>query len=465
MTPDATPHDGSADVEAVSAGRRPRIVIVGAGFGGTRALRTLAAAHLNADIVIVDRLNYNGFWPLLYQVAIAGLEPGAIGAPIRSLARRAGHARFVQAEVRGVDFARREALTDGPAIPYDYLILAAGSANDYFGHPELGEHTYGLKDIYDAVRLRDQIIGSCERAVRESDPGRREVALTTIIVGGGPTGAELAGAIADFLDRIVPRDYPSLRRADVRVIVVQGGKTILKQFPATLRAYAARTLRRRGVELILGRHVSGVERGVVTLDNGATLQAATVVWAAGVRAALLTDALDAPRAHKGRVTVTPRLSLKDHPEVFVIGDMAALPGYRHGEDYPMLAPVAIQQGRLAAHNVVAAIQGRPQEDFHYFDKGIMASLGWNDAILASYGVRVTGYLAWLCWLAVHQLYLTGGRTRLLTLATWALNTVRKHESVQIAGLHEGPATARLPAETDQPSASPHVGSAPAARVS
>ncbi|MBK9712338.1 MAG: NAD(P)/FAD-dependent oxidoreductase [Kouleothrix sp.] len=409
--------------------RRPRVVIVGCGFGGLSAARKLAGADL--DVLLIDRNNYHGFWPLLYQVATAGLEPEAIAYPARAIVRKYPNVAFLMAEARGVDFARRLVQTDGPQIPYDYLVLAAGSANNYFGNQALAEQTFGMKDIDDAERLRNHVLRAFEQAVREPDPQRRSELMTMAIVGGGPTGVELAGAFIELIRHVLRKDYPSLDTRQARVLLIEGSPQLLASFPPRLQRRARQRLERMGVQILLGKTVAAVEQRQVTLKDGDTLAAGTVVWAAGVRAATLADALGAPQARGARVKVTPELHLPDRPEVFVIGDMAYLEGFHGDQPYPMVAPTAIQMGEQAVQNIVRARRGEPLRPFHYVDKGQMATIGRRAAVMDAFGVQLSGRLAWLGWLLVHLIQLVGFRNRLIVLANWAYNYVTYDRGVRL----------------------------------
>ncbi|HEY3232671.1 MAG TPA: NAD(P)/FAD-dependent oxidoreductase [Roseiflexaceae bacterium] len=398
---------------------RPRVVIVGAGFGGLSAGRALAGQEV--DVLILDRNNYHGFWPLLYQVATAGLEAESIAYPVRAILRKHRNISFEMVEVRGIDFEHKQVLTDSTPIDYDYLVLAAGSANNYFGNDALADRTYGLKDLDDAERLRNRILSAFERAVREPDPARRAALLTLVIVGGGPTGVELAGAFAELIRHVLRKDYPMLDVSRARVLLVEASDRILASFPASLQRSARRRLERMGVEVKLNTAVTSVDDDLVVFKDGTRLEAGTVVWAAGVRAAPLADVLDVPRGRNAQVSVEPTLNLPDRPEVFVIGDMAYLEGYHGNRAYPMVAPVAIQQGRQAARNIIAQLRGRPMRPFRYFDRGQMATIGRRAAVLDAFGVRLSGFIAWLGWLFIHLIELIGFRNRLIVLANWAYN--------------------------------------------
>jgi NADH dehydrogenase len=398
---------------------RPRVVVVGAGFGGLHAARELARGGV--DVLVLDRNNYHGFWPLLYQVATAGLEPEAIAYPVRAILRKYPNASFLMAEVRGVDFERKQVLTDGEPIGYDYLVLAAGSANNYFGNDALARATFGMKDIDEAERLRNQVLAAFERAMREPDPERRAALMTFVIVGGGPTGVELAGAFAELIRHVLRKDYPALDIGQARVVLVEAQDRVLATFPESLQRKALRRLTQMGVEVRLNTAVAAVDADQVLFKDGTGLQAHTVVWAAGVRAAALADTLNVARGRGARVKVERTLNLPGRPEVFVVGDMAYLEGYRGANAYPMVAPVAIQQGQQAARNILAQIRGEPMRPFRYFDKGQMATIGRRAAVMDAFGVRLSGFLAWLGWLFIHLIELIGFRNRLIVLANWAYN--------------------------------------------
>ncbi len=409
------PHD-SPDAHS---NRRPRVVVVGAGFGGLSVARSLKGRDV--DVLIIDCNNYHGFWPLLYQVATAGLEPESIAYPVRAIVRKYQNIDFQMIEARGVDFEHRLVLTHREPIPYDYLVLAAGSANNYFGNDALAEQTYSLKNIDDAQQLRNHVLWSFERAVNERDPRRRAMLMTLVVVGGGPTGVELAGAFVELIRHVLQHDYPMLDVSEAQVILVEAIDQVLMPFSPKLRSKALEQLRHMGVQVRLNSVVAEVSNGRVVFKDGSAIDAGTVVWSAGVQAARLAEALDAPRARGRRVQVEPTLNLTEHPEVFVIGDMAYLEGYKKGQAYPMIAPVAVQQGKRAARNILARICGKPLHPFRYADRGIMATIGRRAAVLDAFGVKLSGYPAWLGWLFIHLMALAGFRNRVIVLINWAFN--------------------------------------------
>jgi NADH dehydrogenase len=408
----------------------PRVVIIGAGFGGLNAARALGGQDVR--VLLVDRNNYHGFWPLLYQVATAGLEPESIAYPVRAILRKYRNVRFLMLNVTRVDLEQRQVIPErGRPIPYDYLILSAGSTNNYFGNNDLAAHTFGLKDLDEAERLRNRVLSAFERAVRERDPARRKELLTFVIVGGGPTGVELAGAFAELIRHVMRKDYPTLKRGEAQVILVEATDKILTAFPENLQQSALRQLDRMGVDVRLNSPVEAVNGRAVTFKGGESLATDTVIWTAGIRGASVADTLGVELGRGARVPVGPTLHLADHPEVFVIGDMALLETYKDGKPYPQVAQVAIQQGHLAARNILAALKGEPLRPFHYVDKGNMATIGRRSAILDAYGIQLSGPIAWLGWLVVHIFYLIGFRNRLLVLANWAYNYFTYDRAVRV----------------------------------
>ncbi|MDB5078823.1 MAG: FAD-dependent pyridine nucleotide-disulfide oxidoreductase [Chloroflexi bacterium] len=399
--------------------RRPKVVILGAGFGGTNAAASLSNSDM--DVLVIDRNNYHGFWPLLYQVATAGLEPQSVAYPVRGLLRKYVNVDFQLNEVTGVNLENKQVITQDELIEYDYLILSAGSANSYFGNKSLARETLGLKDLDDASRLRNRLLESFELAVREQDPVKRAKLLTFVVIGGGPTGVELSGAISELIRHVLNKDYPSLDVYKARVILLEALPKILGTFRDSLQQKALHTLEKMGVEVRLGIPVETVENGRIRLKDGNEIEANTIVWAAGVRSAEIADSLGVELARQARVPVEPTLQLKDHPEVFVIGDMAYLEGFKEKQAYPMVAPVAIQMGKLAGANVLALQHNRPLAKFKYFDKGNMATIGRRNAIFDAFGIHMSGLPAWLSWLFVHLMSLVGFRNRLIVLMNWAYN--------------------------------------------
>jgi NADH dehydrogenase len=394
---------------------RPTVVVVGAGFGGLWAARALRRAAVN--VILVDRNNYHLFQPLLYQVATAGLEPEEIAKPVRAILRRQKNLDFRLLEVTGIDFAGRRVLTSDHPIPYDFLILSVGAKTSYFGLADIERAGFGLKDIPDAVRLRNHTLECFERAMLEQDPERRRALLTFVVVGGGPTGVEMAGALSELIRLVLVKDYPRLNLKDVRILLLEAGDRLLAAMPPRLSEAAARTLWKKHVEVRHGAAVSGYDGSNARLKSGEVIPSHTLVWAAGVQAADLAGRLGVPTARLGRVPVEPTLQLAGHPEVFVIGDAAYLEAEQ--EPLPMMAPPAMQMGETAAANVGRLLEGKPCLAFRYRNPGTLATIGRNSAVARIWGISFTGFPAWVVWLGAHILKLIGFRNKLFVLINWA----------------------------------------------
>ncbi|PYO96560.1 MAG: FAD-dependent oxidoreductase [Gemmatimonadetes bacterium] len=406
---------GQAPVPSRPATGRPTVVIVGAGFGGLRAARALRKTPV--DVVLVDRHNYHLFQPLLYQVATAGLEPEQIARPVRAILRRQANVEFRMTEVTGLDPAgKRIVSADGP-IAYDYLILAVGGQTNYFGLESVPRHGFGLKDIPEAIRIRNHVLHAFERAMLEADPERRRAELTFVVVGGGPTGVEMAGALSELIRLVLVKDYPRLNVKDVRVLLLEATDRLLATMPARLRDAAAETLWRKHVEVRFGATVADYDGGRVLLKSGESIPARTLIWAAGVKAVSLTGRLGLPTAQQGRVPVAPTLDVPGHPDIYVIGDAAYLEA--GGAPLPMMAPVALQMAETAAENIRRRIAGKPPVEFNYRDPGSLATIGRNAAVAYIRGIGFTGFPAWVVWLVVHIIQLIGFRNKVFVLLNWA----------------------------------------------
>ncbi|KAA0888146.1 NAD(P)/FAD-dependent oxidoreductase [Oryzomonas rubra] len=392
-----------------------RVVIAGMGFGGLSAAKSLAGRGL--EVVMVDRHNYHLFQPLLYQVATAGLEQESIAYPIRALARRWRGAQFRLGEVTGVDFNDKRLMLEDGEIPYDYLILAAGSRTNFFGQADIERHAFDLKRLDQAEDLRNHVLLAFEHASREPDQKRRRALLTFVIVGGGPTGVEFAGALRELVVHVLSRDYPEVRPDETRIILMEASSSLLSVMPPRLQGYALDRLRSMGVEVMLETRVSGADGEHVHLNGGEVIPTHTLFWSAGVAAVELAGKLGLAQAGAGRIVVAPDLSIEGYPEVFTIGDMACRE--QDGAPLPMLAPVASQQGQYVARAILAREQGAELPPFRYRDKGTMATIGRSAAVATTHGVSFSGYPAWLVWLLLHLYYLIGFRNRLLVLMNWA----------------------------------------------
>jgi len=385
----------------------PTVVVVGGGFGGLNAARALRRAPVN--VVLLDRNNYHLFQPLLYQVATAGLEPEEIARPVRAILRRQKNFDFRLVDVTGVDFAQRQVATSAGSLAYDFLILSQGSETNFFGLDSMRQHGLGLKDIPDAIRIRNRVLASFEHAMLEPDPERRRAMLTFIVVGGGPTGVEMAGALSELIRLVLVKDYPRLNIKDVRILLLEGTDKILAAMPERLREAAVKTLWRKWIDVRFNAVVADFDGELVRLKSGEVIPAHTVIWAAGVKAR--------PLVSQGRFGVTPTLQHPEHPEVYVIGDAAHFDD--GGRPLPMVAPVAIQMGKHAARNIRHALRGETLQPFHYRDQGTLATIGRNAAVADVYGVKATGFLAWVMWLGIHIVQLIGFRNKLFVLVNWA----------------------------------------------
>jgi NADH dehydrogenase len=407
--------------------QHPHVVIVGAGFGGLRAARALKRGDVR--ITVIDRRNYHLFQPLLYEVATAGLSPSDIAYPIRAALRRQKNTRVFLAEVVAIDTKRRKVILQDGEVEYDYLILATGAGHSYFGHPHWEAHAPGLKSIEDALEIRRRILLAFEMAEREANEERRRALLTFVIIGGGPTGVELAGAIAEIAYTVMAQDFRSIRPQDARIILVEAGTRILPIMPESLSLKAEAALKRLGVEIVKNSPVTSVSQGMV-MAGTQTIRAGTVLWAAGVEPSPLARSLGVPLDDVGRVLVNPALSIPGHPEVFVIGDLAAFVD-ETGKLLPGLAAVAVQQGRHAARNILRMCDGLPSEPFHYVDLGTMATIGRAAAVVNFNWVMLSGFVAWVIWIFAHILLLIGFRNRFVVLFDWAWSYVSFQRSARL----------------------------------
>lgn len=392
----------------------PHIVIIGAGFGGLTAAQALKKAPV--QITIVDRTNHHLFQPLLYQVAMAGLSPADIAAPIRSILRKQKNVSVMLAEATGVNFANREIILGEQRLAYDYLLLATGGRTSYFGHDEWELFAPGLKDLDDAVEIRRRVLMAFEAAEKESDPQRRRELLTFVVVGGGPTGVELAGSIAELARFVLSRDFRTIQPEAAEILLLEGGDKILTSFTPDLAESALRQLTALGVTVRTGAQVTNIDETGVQL-GAEKINAATVIWGAGVRATALTQSLGVETDRAGRVLVERDLSLPGHREVFAIGDMTLF--LQDGKPLPGVSPVAMQMGEAVAQNIHNDLTGNPRKEFHYTDKGTMATIGRKAAIAHVGKLKLSGFPAWLFWLGLHIWFLIGFRNRFAVMFNWA----------------------------------------------
>jgi NADH dehydrogenase len=396
---------------------RRQVLIVGGGFGGLAVAKKLAKAPVH--VTLLDRSNHYLFQPLLYQVAMAGLAPAEIAVPIRSVLHNQKNARVLLAEVTAVDLAKRRVLTrEIGALDYDYLVLAPGAQNHYFGHDDWAQVAPGLKDLDDAVEIRRRVLLAFEAAERESNAELRTRHLTFVVIGGGPTGVELAGSIAELATYVLASDFRSIRPDATRVVLVEGSDRVLPTFDPVLSEKARRSLAAMGVEVRSQTRVTSIDELGVSCGE-LRIEASTVLWAAGVRAVGLGATLGVPLDRQGRVLVEQDASVPGHPEVFCIGDAAAFIPEGEKEALPGVSPVAMQLGRFVARQIQRSLEGAPRERFRYVDKGIMATIGRSRAVAKIGRLRLSGFLAWLSWLLLHIVYLIDFRNRVVVLFDWA----------------------------------------------
>ena len=405
-----------------------RVVIIGGGFAGLAAAK--AFKHADCDVTIVDRHNHHVFQPLLYQVATAGLSPGDIASPIRWILRKYSRIRVLLGNVESIDTTARQVRLDhGDVVPYDYLIVAAGVAHSYFGHDEWSTAAPGLKTLDDALAIRRRVLLAFEEGERELDPARQQFLLTFVIIGGGPTGVELAGALAEIAKQALRSEFKTIDPASARIILVEAGPSIMPVFPESLRASARRALQRLGVEVREGTPVTQVDDGAVTIGPE-RLAAHTILWAAGVAASPVSRDLGPARDRVGRVIVEPDLSVPGHPEVFIAGDLASFT-HQTGKPLAGVAQVAKQMGTHAAKNVLRLIRGDKARPFHYLWAPDMATIGRANAIGYYGSLKISGYAGWVLWLFVHILFLIGFRNRLSVMLQWAAAYLTYQRSVRL----------------------------------
>jgi NADH dehydrogenase len=376
-----------------------------------------ALADKPIDVMLVDRNNYHTFLPLLYQVAAAELEAAQIGYPVRSILRRVANARFTMAEVTGLDLENRVVEADGRSIPYDYLVLSLGAVFNTFGVEGVEQHAFPLYSLEQGITLRNHILQLFERAVREPDVEKRRQMLTFTIVGGGPTGVEFAGALSELVYGPLKKDYRSLDISEVRVLLLEAMDNVLSFLPDKLQTYTLARLEKMGVEVQLGAMVTRITPEAVLLKGGTTVPTETVVWTAGVQGNPGPQAWGLPTGRGGRVTVLPTLQVPGHPEVYVIGDLAYLE--ENGRPLPMVAPVAMQQAKVAAENIVRQAAGQELDSFAYRDQGTMVTIGRNAGVVSVGKRTFAGFFAWAAWLVVHLFKLIGFRNRLFVMLNWA----------------------------------------------
>ncbi|MFY9562573.1 MAG: NAD(P)/FAD-dependent oxidoreductase [Terriglobales bacterium] len=427
---------------------RPRVVVVGAGFGGLTAAQRLG--RLPVQVTVVDRKNHHTFQPLLYQVATAGLSPGEIAAPIRWILRGHPDIKVLLEEALDFNLKARNVITNEGVLPYDYLVIATGASHAYFGHPEWEPLAPGLKTIEDALEIRRRVLLAFELAERQAAAGASDFPLNFVVVGAGPTGVELAGTLAEISHHVLAREFRAIDPKRTRILLLEGGPRVLPAYSEELSRKAQQQLEHLGVEVRTLNIVSRIEPGAVWVGD-TRIPASVVLWAAGVAASPLGQKLGVPVDRAGRVLVQPDLSIPDHPEVFVIGDLASLQD-ENGKMLPGVAPVAMQQGRWVARTIARDLEHQPRRNFHYNDKGSLATIGRAAGVAQFPRFSLSGYFAWLAWLFVHIFFLIGFRNRVIVMIQWAWSYLTYERGARlITGSNELPGwTPTQPAETNQP---------------
>jgi NADH dehydrogenase len=410
-------------------GNMKHIVVAGGGFAGLKAARTLCKNKKDVKVTLIDKANHHLFQPLLYQVAAAGLSESDIAVPIRSIFSKQKNLSVLKGEVIDADFRSRSVITDFGKVKYDYLIMACGVQHTYFGNDSWESYAPGLKTLEQAVEIRRRILSAFEEAEREPDINVRKMHLTFVIVGGGPTGVELAGAIGEMSRYTIARDFRNIDPKLTRIILVEAGSRILSSFPESQSSRAVRDLEKLGVQVWTSSAVTSIDACGIEVGNE-RIDSATVLWAAGVKATEINDRLDVRQNDQGRVIVKSDLSIEGYPEVFIAGDQACFEG-EDGQPLPCISPVAIQQGKSIAQNILRDIKGVERENFRYFDKGQMATIGRSRALVDLGFMRLQGFIAWLTWLFVHIYFITGFNNRLQIFIKWVISYITNKKGARI----------------------------------
>lgn len=400
----------------MNTSQKPHVVVIGAGFAGLETARGLAKAPVR--VTLIDKNNHHLFQPLLYQVAIAGLLPSQIAQPVRTIFRRQKNLAFQMGEVTEINLEQKFVKLNGSVIGYDYIVIAAGARTNFFGFDTLEKHGLQLKDIETAVRTRNHLLSMFEQASFEGDVEKRKAMLTFVIVGGGPTGLETAGALAELIMHVMRKDYPRLDLKEARVILLEAAASLIASYPDELRQAALRLLKSKNVDVRLNTKMVDFNGQRAILGDGSVIETQTLIWTAGAKTAEIVDSLPAERGNMGRIRVNPSLNLPRFPEALVIGD-AAFVTDEHDQPLPMLSTVAIQQGQTAAKNIRLMVNGKEPVAFHYKDPGLLATVGRNAAVARIFGISFSGFIAWVIWVFLHIYRIIGFRNRLIVMFNWA----------------------------------------------
>lgn len=406
----------------------PHVVIIGAGFGGLETARGLAKARVR--ITLIDRHNHHLFQPLLYQVAIAGLLPSQIAQPVRTIFRKQKNLTFQMGAVSAIDVEQKYVKLNGSIIAYDYLVVAVGGRTNFFGFESVEKYGYQLKDLETAIKTRNQLLSMFEQASHEADVEKRKALLTFVIVGGGPTGIETAGALAELISHVMKKDYPNLNLREAQVILLEASASLISFYPAELREATLRLLKNKNVDVRLNSRLESFNGQFIKLADGSEIESQTLIWTAGIKAVEVLEHLNVEKAAGGRIRITPTLQLPQHPETFVIGDAAFLLDEK-GQPLPMISTVAIQQGAATAKNILKLINRQELGAFHYKDPGLLATIGRNAAVAKIFGVSFSGYPAWVIWVFLHIYRIIGFRNRIIVLFNWAWDYVFYDNQVRL----------------------------------
>jgi NADH dehydrogenase len=406
----------------------PHIVIIGAGFAGLETARGLADAQVR--ITLIDKHNHHLFQPLLYQVAIAGLLPSQIAQPVRTIFRKQKNLTFQMGEVSNINFDEKYVKLDGSVIAYDYLVLAVGGRTNFFGFDAIERSGFQLKDLDTAVKTRNHLLTMFEQASKEADAEKRRAMLTFVIVGGGPTGVETAGALAELITHVMRKDFPRLNFSEAHVVLLEAASDLLSAYPPELRQATSRLLKKKHVDIRLNSKLESYNGQEVKLSNGTRIETQTVIWTAGVKATEIVDGLKVDKAAGGRIRIEPTLQLPGHPETFVIGDAAFLLDEK-GQPLPMISTVAIQQGVFTAKSIRNLMSGKALSHFHYKDPGLLATVGRNAAVARIFGISFSGYIAWVIWVFLHIYRIIGFRNRIIVMFNWAWDYIFYDNQVRL----------------------------------